>query len=100
MEALHKAVTSRSFLSFLWALPAVGLYLLDEDQAERALELYALASRYPFVERSHGFADVAGNTLNEIAATLPAERVAALQECGRARELEATSAELLAELSR
>ena len=45
------------------------------------------------------FADVAGNRLAEIAATMAAERAAALRELGRARDLNVTAAELLAELS-
>jgi hypothetical protein len=68
------------------------------QKVERAVELYALASRYPFVAQSRWFADVTGDTLAEIAATLPAERVAILQESGRTRDMEATVAELLAEL--
>ncbi|MFN2217886.1 MAG: BTAD domain-containing putative transcriptional regulator [Anaerolineae bacterium] len=82
----------------LWALPAMALLLAGEGQVERAVELYALASRYPFVAQSRWFADVTGDTLAEIAATLPAERVAILQESGRTRDMEATVAELLAEL--
>jgi hypothetical protein len=62
------------------------------------VELYALASRYPLVAESQWFADVAGNALAGVAATLPAERVAILQERGRTRDLEATAAEFLAEL--
>jgi hypothetical protein len=68
------------------------------QKVERAVELYALASRYPFVAQSRWFADVTGDTLAEIAATLPAERVVILQESGRTRDMEATVAELLAEL--
>ena len=58
----------------LWALPATALILASEGEVERAVELYALASRYPLVAKSRWFADVAGNTLEEVAATLPAER--------------------------
>ena len=62
------------------------------------MELYALASRYPFVANSRWFEDVAGKHIAAVAATLPPEVVAAAQECGRARDLGATVAELLAEL--
>jgi hypothetical protein len=46
-------------------LPAVasttmGLLLVDQEEGERAVELYALASRYPFVARSHWFQDFFG----------------------------------------
>jgi len=53
---------------------------------------------YPFVARSCWFTDVTGNTLTEVAATLPAGRVAILQERSRARALNATVGELLTEL--
>ena len=62
------------------------------------MELYALASRYSFVANSRWFEDVAGSHIAAVAATLPPEVVAAAQERGRARGLEATVAELLAEL--
>jgi tetratricopeptide (TPR) repeat protein len=98
VESLHQAVESRSFLSFLWALPAVGLYLLDEGQAGRALELYALATRYRFVSRSRWFEDAVGQQMAAVALTLPPDSLAAIKERGEAQDLEATMANLLAEL--
>jgi hypothetical protein len=65
---------------------------------ERALDIYALASRYPFVAHSRWFEDVAGKHIAAAAATLPPDVVAAAQERGRARDLWATAEELLAEL--
>jgi hypothetical protein len=62
------------------------------------VEVYALSSRYPLVAKSRWFEDVVGNRIAEVAATLPTERVAILQERGRARDLEATAIELRAEL--
>jgi DNA-binding SARP family transcriptional activator/predicted ATPase len=97
-HALELAAESGVVLPLLWALPAMALVLAGEGENERAVELYALASRYPLVAQSRWFEDVAGNALAEVAATLPAERVAILQERGRTRNLEATAAELLAEL--
>jgi tetratricopeptide (TPR) repeat protein len=99
-HALELAQESGVVPSLLWALPATALLLADEGENERAVELYALASRYPIVAESRWFADVAGDTLAEVAATLPAEQVAILQERGQARDLGATVAELLAELRR
>jgi len=97
-HALEIAQESGAVPPLMWALPATALLLASEGENERAVELYALASRFPLVAKSRWFADVAGNILAEAAAALPAERVAVLQERGRARELEATAAELLAEL--
>ena len=65
---------------------------------ERAIELYALACRYPHVGNSCYWEDIAGKHIAAAAATLPPDTVAALQERGRARDMEATIAELLSEL--
>jgi hypothetical protein len=84
----------------MWALPATALLLAGEGENERAVELYALASRFPLVARSRWFADAAGDTLAEVAGTLPTERVAVLKERGQNCDLEATVAKLLSELRR
>ena len=97
-HALEIAQESEAVLPLLWALPATALLLAGEGEIERGVELYALASRFPLVAKSRWFADVAGNTLAEVAATLPAERAAILQERGQARDLSAAVKELLSEL--
>jgi tetratricopeptide (TPR) repeat protein len=94
-DALRAATELRALV---FALPAIALLLTDQGEAERAVELYALALRYPFVANSRWFEDVAGRHIAAVAATLPPDAVAAAQERGRARDLEATVAELLAEL--
>ena len=71
--------------------------LADRGEVERAVELYALASRYPYVANAQWFEDVAGRHIAAVAASLPPEVVAAAQERGRARDLWATAEELLAE---
>jgi hypothetical protein len=80
------------------ALPAMALLLAEQGEKERAVELYALASRYPFVAKSHWLEDVAGRHIAAVAATLPPDVVAAAQERGKARDLDSTVAELLEEL--
>ena len=77
---------------------AAALLLLDEREVERAAELYALAKRHPIVANSQWFEDVAGVHIATAAETLPPDVVAAAQERGRARDLEATVKELLADL--
>jgi predicted ATPase len=79
-------------------LPMAALLLADGGRVERAVELYALASRYPHVANSRWVEDVAGKHIAAAATTLPPEVVAAAQERGRARDLWATVEELLAEL--
>jgi len=79
-----------------WALPATALLLAGEGEHERAVELYALAFRYPLVAKSRWVADVVGKQIiTAVANMLPAEQVAIQQERGRARDLETTTAELL-----
>ena len=99
-EALHLATELGSCVPLMHGLPAAALLLADEGQSERAVEVYALASRYPCVANSHWYEDIAGRHIAAVAATLPPDVVAAAQERGRARDLEATVAELLAELGR
>jgi hypothetical protein len=80
------------------ALPAIAFFLAERGEAERSVELYALGSRYPYVANSRFFEDVAGKHIAAAATTLPPDVVAAAQERGRARDLEVTMKELLAEL--
>jgi tetratricopeptide (TPR) repeat protein len=97
-KALQIFTEIGAFFPLMYGLPAVALLLVDRGETERAVELYALASRYPFVANSRWFEDVAGKHIAAVAATLPPEVVAAAHERGRARDLEVTVAELLAEL--
>ena len=96
-EALRKAVEIKAFQTLVSALPVMALVLADEGEPERAVELYALSSRYGLVANSRWFEDVAGKQILAVAETLPPEVVAAAQERGRARDLWATAEELLAE---
>jgi hypothetical protein len=77
---------------------ATALFLADAGETERAMEVYALALRHATVEKSRWIDDVFGEHIAAVAATLPADIVAAAQERGRARDLDATMAELLIEL--
>jgi tetratricopeptide (TPR) repeat protein len=83
----------------LLALPAAALLFASLGQAERAVELYALASRYGVVANSRMWEDVAGREIAALAETLPPEVAAAAQERGRGRELWTTVEELLHALS-
>jgi hypothetical protein len=82
----------------IFSIALVALLLAHQGEAERAVELYALASRHPYVGNSRYWEDTIGRHIAAVAATLPPEVVAAAQERGRARDLEATVAELLTEL--
>jgi len=96
-EALRTTGIARA--ATLWVtLSTIPLLLADQGEKERAVELYALASRYPFVTNNRLFEDFAGKHITIVAATLPPDVVAAAQARGRARDLEATVAELLVEM--
>jgi DNA-binding SARP family transcriptional activator/predicted ATPase len=97
-EALRSTAALGSHGSLAYALPGIALLLSEEGEVERAIELYALASRHPFVAHSRWFGDVAGRHIAAAAQALPPHAVAAAQERGRARDLWATVRELLSEL--
>jgi predicted ATPase/DNA-binding SARP family transcriptional activator len=98
--ALEWAGRNHQFYELMVALAGIALLLADEGEAERAMELYALASRYPFVANSHWFEDVVGRHIAAVTATLHPQVAAAAQERGRGRDLLATVGELLVELGR
>ena len=99
-QALQAATETGTWSPLMASLPSIALLLDRQGQPERAVELYALASRYPYVGNSRFWEDVAGRHIAAVAATLPADIAAAAQERGRARDLSATVAELLVELGR
>jgi hypothetical protein len=98
VSALGSASRHYHFNELMVALAGIALLLADEGEAERAVELYALASRYPFVANSCWFGDIAGKQIAAAAATLPPQVVGAARERGGRQDLGATVRELLAEL--
>jgi tetratricopeptide (TPR) repeat protein len=81
------------------ALAATALLLADEGEAERGVELYALALRYPYVANSCWFEEVIGRHIAAAAAALPAGIAEAARERGRERDLAATLEEIRQELA-
>ena len=82
----------------VFPISGIALLLGDAGEPERAVELYALASSYPFVANSRWFEDVFGQHIEAVAATLPPDVAEAARERGRARDLQATVKELLVKL--
>ena len=100
VEVLRLAVKTQNVPAALYALPAAALLLVDDGARRRATELYALASRYPFVAHSRWFEDVAGREVAAVAAsTLPPDVIAVVEARGRGRDLWTTVEELLVELA-
>jgi tetratricopeptide (TPR) repeat protein len=98
-EALQASIDIRDVRMLMYALPVAALLLSDRGQVERASEIYALASCYPFVARSTWFEAVIGQEIATAAEVLAPQVFAAAQERGRARDLWATVEELLDELA-
>ena len=97
-EAVRLATEDHAFFALLYAVPATALILARQGEAERAVELFALASHHPFVASASWFEDVAGKHIVAAAESLLPDAVAAAQERGRARDLWETARALLDEL--
>jgi tetratricopeptide (TPR) repeat protein len=78
---------------------AGALLLADRGEQERAVELCSLAYRQPHVANSRWYEDVFGQQMAAVEETLPPDVVAAARDRGRARDPDATAAELLADFS-
>jgi DNA-binding SARP family transcriptional activator len=64
------------------ALPALALLEADQGNIERAIQLYALACKYPYVANSRWFEDIAGRQITTQSSSLPAERVSDAKKRG------------------
>jgi tetratricopeptide (TPR) repeat protein len=97
-EALRLGAELGTLPPLATALPGIAWLWASCGHAERAVELYALASGLPMVKSFRWIGDTAGRQVAAVAATLPPDTVAAAEARGRARDLDTTIAELLGEL--
>ena len=81
-EVLDFSVSNRSFLHVIAALTQTALWLAAEDQVEKAVELYALASTHDYVSQSRWFADLIGKPIAKRAANLSDDAVSAAKSRG------------------
>lgn len=81
-QCLEDAHSIGSFRLAIHALPAIALLEADQGKIERAIELYAFASKYPYVANSKWFEDVAGRHIASLAVALPSETVTTAQAHG------------------
>ena len=98
-RSLSSATGNRSLDASRFALPFVARLLAQQGQTERAVEIYALASRYPYVANSRWYQDLVGQYMESVGASLPPEVREAAQARGRARDLSATAEELATTLN-
>jgi hypothetical protein len=103
VQYLQTCVEIRAaFIQLMPLIPVIARVLADTDDAqqkERAVELWAMAQNLPFVGNSQLFADLLGKPMAAVAATLPAEVVAAAQARGQELDWWETAAILLDELT-
>jgi tetratricopeptide (TPR) repeat protein len=97
-DSFQIGVKINSVLVHIPTFGAAALYLAYGGSLERAIEIYALASRYPLIAKSKWCQDVIEAPLNTMTASLSPEAIAAAQERGRERDMEAAVQELLNEL--
>ena len=93
--SLQTALQVRSFTILISVLPLAAYVLARDGRISQAVELYALASRYPFVANSRWFVDAVGKPIEALMASMSPEKVTAAQERGRGQDLWETAAALL-----
>ncbi len=97
LSALRQVSSAQRFQVQMIALVGTSLLYADEGKAERAVELFSLASRYGFVANSIWFQDLVGGSITAAAAGLAPGVLRAARERGAARDLDAAIGELLAD---
>jgi tetratricopeptide (TPR) repeat protein len=86
------------YLGPLLGLACAATLLSSVGKIERAVEIYALTSKYPFAANSRWFYDVFGKHIEKAAESIPPDVVAAAKSRGRTLDLWETAKELLSEL--
>jgi len=97
-QALDIAAETGSWQTSVYVVGKAALFLARQGEVEHGVEMYALATRYPYLGNSRYWEDSAGKHIARLAASLPDNLVRSAQERGRARELSATVNELRARL--
>jgi hypothetical protein len=97
-RALEVAQAVQSSVAYKFILSGVALLMANLGEGIRAIEFYALASRYPMIANSQWFADTVGRYITVLADTLPSDVVAQAGKDGQARDLDETLTALLKEL--
>jgi tetratricopeptide (TPR) repeat protein len=98
-EALDIANRQHAFWALLFTLPAIALLLADDGRQERAVELYALAWRYPLIANAQSCHDSYGQRLEAVASALPPGIADAARARGQELQLWLTAAALPEELA-
>ncbi|MCK4725876.1 MAG: tetratricopeptide repeat protein, partial [Anaerolineales bacterium] len=94
---LQLAVDTHRQDRLLYAVVGIAILLTKQGDAERAVELYSLAARYPFVGNSRWFWDAFGQHIEASITKLPSIRVEGARIRGAQCDLWGTAGELLLE---
>ena len=97
VEALRWTATHESYHALVDTISSAAAVLLAEGDHVRAIEVYEMACTFPYIANSRWHEDVIGRLVAQAAGSLPAAVVSAAKERGRARDVQATLQELLAE---
>lgn len=97
-QSLQMGIESDAFLSIVIALSGTALLLTHLDDVGRAVELWALLSRYPLITNAQWFQNVVGRPIATAAATLPPEMVVAAKERALLHDMNDTATEMLTRL--
>jgi DNA-binding SARP family transcriptional activator/tetratricopeptide (TPR) repeat protein len=89
-----------SLRTAIHALPALALLEADQGNIERAIELYALACKYPYVADSKWFQDIAGRQITTQSSSLPSESVSDAKKRGKLLDTWETISQWLGENNR
>jgi hypothetical protein len=93
-EALHIAAETGSWQACLGVIGKTALFMVMQGKVELGIEVYTLATRYPYLGKSIYWWDSTGKFVDELAARLPeAVRIAAIER-GQKRNLQDTVREL------
>ena len=97
-EAMQLIVDFKGIWGASWTLPWVALYLAKRGDIERAVEVYAMASKLPMVANSKWFPEVVEKEIVASCVNLSPEAIAAAKDRGKKADIFATVADLLEEL--
>ena len=100
-EALTYCIEVHSSQAPLEAFVQIAFILCQEDEdrsRERVVELYSLATRYPYVSNSHWIMDTAGSEIEKSFGDLPVNVIEAARKRGRTLEIWSAAVALHADL--
>ena len=88
-----------SWQAKVYILANFARFKAEQGELEKAIDLYALATRHPYLGNSRFWWDVAGKRLTELAASIPKAAANAAEKRGKSRDLEETLIQIDSELA-